>query len=153
MRLLDRLFMHVNALRNRVSKRRYAAERVLLLLPHCLQNQECGIRLKGNVLLCAGCGKCKMKQIKELAEAMGVHAFVASGGRSALNEAKRDDIDVVLAVACRRELAEGIRAAFPKKVLGVLNSWPNGECVDTDVDVDEVRAALTSLIETNGADA
>ena len=146
MRALDALFLHVNNLKNRFTNNSYPPENILLLLPHCLQNRQCEVRLKDNLFLCKGCGRCKMKLLKELAQRTGVQAYIASGGREALEHTRRDDVKAVLAVACKRELAEGIRAAFPRKVVGVFNSWPHGPCKDTDVDVDEVEAALNRLI-------
>ncbi len=59
----------------------------------------------------------------------------------------KNDVAAILAVACRKELAEGIQAAFPKRVVGVLNSWPNGPCKDTDVDAAELASALESMVK------
>ena len=39
---------------------------------------------------------------------------------------------------------------FPRRVVGVSNSWPHGECHDTDVQVADVEAALVDLIEADG---
>jgi hypothetical protein len=145
MRIVDNLCIWFNDLRARMSHRRFPAANILLLLPHCLQWRECPVRLRNDVFRCKGCGRCKMKALKELAERRGVQAYIAAGGREAQKRAARDDVRAILAVACRRELAEGIRATFPKKVVGVLNAWPHGACVSTDVDVAEVEAALDAL--------
>ena len=149
MRPIDAAFLCFNTLRNRLTHRRYAAGNILLLLPHCLQNRGCEVRLKNNVFRCKGCGRCKMKDLKDLAERRGVQTYIASGGREAQARACRDDVRAILAVACRRELAEGIRATFPQKVVGVYNAWPNGPCVDTDVDIAQVEAALDDLIDAD----
>jgi hypothetical protein len=87
-----------------------------------------------------------MKDLRALAERMGVKVHVASGGREAIERARAPEVRVILAVACSKELSEGIRAAFPKRVVGVLNSWPHGACKDTDVDVREVESALLKLV-------
>ena len=146
MRLVEAVFVAFNRLRNRLSPRAYPPESILLLLPRCLQNSDCDIRLKGDLSLCRGCGRCKLKDIKALAESFGVKSLVATGGRDAARRSKENGIQVVLAVACRRELAEGIRAVFPKRVFGVRNLWPCGECLDTDVDVADVERALMRCI-------
>lgn len=146
MPLLETFFLQLNNLKNRFSKRRFPAENILLLLPHCLQNRECPVRLKHDVFLCRGCGKCKMKELQELAQCLGVQTYIASGGREALERTRRDDVRAIVAVACQRELAEGIRGAFPKKVVGVYNTWPHGACKDTDVDVAVVEATLRVLM-------
>lgn len=146
MPLLDTFFLQLNNLKNRFSKRRFPAENILLLLPHCLQNRECQVRLKHDVFLCKGCGKCKMKELKELAQRLGVQTYIASGGREALERTRSDDVGAIVAVACKRELAEGIRGAFPKKVVGVYNTWPHGACKDTDVDMVAVEATIRALM-------
>jgi hypothetical protein len=137
----------LNRVRNRVRPRRCAADRVLLLLPHCLQRQDCPNPVKEDIANCLECGRCRMKEIKQLAQRYGVQVHVVSGGREALRRALAKDVEIILAVACKKELAEGIQATFPKRVVGVLNSWPNGPCKDTDVDVAEVERALQSIVE------
>lgn len=150
MRLFDTLIVALNNIRNRLWKRRLPAGNILLLLPHCLQNRECEVRLKNDVFRCRECGRCKMKDLKALARGLGVQTYIASGGREAVARTRRGDVKTIVAVACRRELAEGICGVFPMKVIGVANKWPHGACTDTDVDVDEVAAALRKLIEPNG---
>ncbi len=147
MRPMEALVIWANRLRNRFSKRRFPAENVLLLLAHCLQNQDCDELVKHNIFNCKECGRCKMKALRALAERTGVQVHIASGGRGALEMARADRVRAILAVACSKEMAEGIRAAFPKRVVSILNSWPHGPCRNTDVDVSEVEAALDGLIE------
>ena len=147
MRALDALTIWMNRVRCAFAKRRYAPENILLLLPHCLQNHACRELVKNDLRECKGCGKCKIKDIRALAERTGIRSCVASGGRLAQKRAMEPEIRVVLAVACRRELAEGIRAVFPKKVFAVPNTWPHGECRDTDVDVARLEKALAQLLK------
>jgi len=147
MRAVDAVTIWLNWLRCRFSNRRYPPENILLLLPHCLQNEDCRELVKKDIRECKGCGRCKMKDLKELAEGVGMPVCVASGGRLAQQRARDPNVHVILAVACHRELAEGIRATFPKKVYSVPNSWPNGACKNTDVDVAAVRAALSQLTQ------
>lgn len=146
MSALEAVVIWMNRLRGRVTRRRYPPENVLLLLPHCLQYQKCDAAVKEDIRHCRRCGKCRMKELCELAERLGVQVHVASGGREALTRTQRPDVHAILAVACTKELAEGIRATFPKRVVGVLNSWPHGACKDTDVNVAAVEQALTELI-------
>jgi hypothetical protein len=146
MRAIEKAVIWANRLRGRMAPRRYAAGNVLLLLPHCLQRQGCPELVKEAIRNCKGCGRCKVKELKELAERMGVRARVASGGREALECARSPGVRAILAVACSKELAEGIRGAFPKRVVGILNSWPHGACKNTDVDVGQVEAALREIV-------
>ena len=48
----------------------------------------------------------------------------------------------IVAVACQKELRDGVLAVFPKAVLTIANTRPHGPCVDTDVDLDKVRDAI-----------
>ena len=146
-RVLDRFIIAVNSLRCRISKRRFRPENMLLLLPHCLQNHECKEPIGEDIANCKACGRCKIKDLCALAKRYGIPVCVASGGREAQARARAPEVRVILAVACKRELAEGIRATFPKKVAHVPNSWPHGPCKDTDVDVAEVEAAVLRLLE------
>ena len=146
MMMLDGLVIRLNRLRTRASRRRFEPERVLLLLPHCLQNQKCAVRLVHDLDNCKGCGKCKMKELQALARQWRVQAYIASGGREAAQRARSPEVDLIVAVACPKELAEGIRAMFPKKVIGVMNAWPHGACKDTDVDVAAVESLLRRVL-------
>ena len=137
----------INRRRNRASSRRYPPESVLVLLPHCLQHQACREPVREAIRNCKGCGRCKMKDLRELAERIGVQVHIASGGRDAAERARAPEVRAILAVACSKELSEGIRAAFPKRVVGVLNSWPHGPCKDTDVDVRQVESALLKIVK------
>ena len=147
MSVLGKVTIWFNNLRCRSSKRRFLPENVLMLLPHCLQHSDCKEPVKEDIRNCKGCGRCKMKDLRALAEEYGMPVSVASGGREAQARARDPRVRIILAVACARELAEGIRATFPKKVFSVPNSWPNGPCKNTDVDVAMVREAIERLVE------
>jgi hypothetical protein len=56
--------------------------------------------------------------------------------------AKDDQIDAVVAVACEKELQEGLKGVFPKPALGVINLRPHGPCTDTQVDLEELEETL-----------
>jgi hypothetical protein len=56
--------------------------------------------------------------------------------------ARDKSVKGLIAVACEKELKEGMFGVFPKAALGVINLRPNGPCTDTDVDLDELRKAI-----------
>ncbi len=107
----------------------------LLLLPHCLQFDECPHKITSNILNCESCGKCDIAEIVKISEKRGVRTKVATGGRLAKRWVKESGADLIIAVACERELVEGIIGAYPAKILGIVNQRPNGPCVNTRVDV------------------
>ena len=63
-----------------------------------------------------------------------------------IKRAREAGVKAVVAVACEKELKQGIRAAFPKAVIGVINTRPKGPCFDTDVDLNEVERAIEWLL-------
>lgn len=122
--------------------------RLLLLAPHCLQNSACGRNLtRAGGEGCARCGKCQIGPLLDMAERIGIKICVAGGGRQALAAVKDGPIDIVVAVACEKELMQGILAVFPKPVLAICNTRPQGDCHDTHVDVAAVESAVRRLTE------
>lgn len=146
MSIPESLILGINNLRRRLSKKRWPPSQILLLLPHCLQNQACKAAVQDDIMNCRRCGKCAMKDLRDLAAEKKISVYVASGGRAALTRARSPQVKVILAVACTKEMAEGICGAFPKRVIGILNTWPHGPCKDTDVDTAQVRATLEQIL-------
>lgn len=142
MQKLDSAIIALNNLWVRRRKRKLKPENVLLLLPSCLQNSECEQNLIHNVWNCKRCGKCKVCDVLDLAERYGVKPFIATGGQIAQIEAGKEVIKAIVAVACEKELREGILATFPKAVLAVVNLRPHGPCKDTTANVADIEEAL-----------
>lgn len=126
----------------RLRRPRCKPENLLLLVPSCLQYSSCPHRVTADLANCKRCGKCQVKDIIELGEEYGVQCAIATGGRLALKRVKAEDVKAVVAVACAKELREGMRATFPKPVLGVINLQPCGPCKDTQVEMSKVREAI-----------
>ena len=125
---------------------RTTPDKLLLLMPHCLQFHECQFRITGSTVHCKRCGKCPIKGLVELSEKYGVGLAVATGGTLA----RRIIVDrrprLIIAVACERDLSSGIQDSYPLPVFGVLNSRPYGPCYDTLVDLDRVEEALKTFL-------
>jgi len=126
----------------RLRRPRCEPHELLLLLPSCLQRTECPQKLTSDPQNCQRCGRCRMKELLELAERYGCQCRVVGGGRLALEIAKRDGVKAVVAVACEKELQAGMGALLPKPALGVINVRPHGPCRDTDANVSEVEEAI-----------
>jgi hypothetical protein len=136
------IFIDVNNLLIRSNPRYVKPERLLALLPHCLQFNECDIRITGNVYRCAGCGRCEIKDLAEMAKKANIHLSVATGGSLARRIVEEKSPEAIIAVACERELVSGIIDSYPLPVLGIINLKPYGPCFNTMVDLDEVKDAL-----------
>ena len=139
---MNRAVVKLNNALVKTRRKKVRPGELLLLLPSCLQRSECEAKLDLDVANCERCGRCKMKQMVELAERYGVEVHLVKGGRLALEKARDEGVKAIVAVACATELRSGILAAFPKAVLGVVNERPHGPCRDTDVDVERVEAAI-----------
>ncbi|NLB88666.1 MAG: DUF116 domain-containing protein [Syntrophomonadaceae bacterium] len=121
------------------------SNKIMILLPHCLQNSECNIKITSDISNCKSCGKCKIGELKKLAEKYNATAKVATGGTLARKYILEKRPKGVIAVACERDLSMGIHDTGALPVLGILNCRPNGPCYNTDVDINSVEGALITL--------
>jgi hypothetical protein len=123
-----------------------APEQVLLLLPRCLHKDSCPQNVVRSLDECRRCGQCSLAALAALRDDFGVVACVVGGGRQALLQTRRKEIRAVVAVACAKELLHGILAAFPKPVLAVINTTPEGPCRNTLADPAKVAEAIGLLV-------
>lgn len=121
-------------------------DRVLLLLPHCLQTHICVHRIVHDHSLCTRCGACDMAALLELAGSRGVDLSIATGGTAARRAVEEAGPGMVLAVACPRDLSSGILDSARVPVYGLLNSRPNGDCFDTRVDTTLIESVLDRIL-------
>lgn len=124
---------------------RYPAERILLLMPHCIQNSRCKYRLTYNIDNCKRCGQCALAGLLDLRDKYGVNLAVATGGTIARRIVVQHRPKLIIAVACERDLASGIQDTYPIPVYGILNTRPFGPCLDTDVSLDRVEWAINEF--------
>ena len=139
-------FIAVNNQLVRSDVGRLKADRLLILLPHCIQTTECNIKITGDVHRCKGCGKCEIKELVELADGSGVDLSVATGGTLARRIITEKRPKAIIAVACERDLTSGIVDSYPLPVIGILNDRPFGPCVNTRVDMRDVKEALSFFL-------
>jgi len=118
-------------------------KRILILLPHCLQINDCSIRLTHNIYNCKRCGRCEIKDLIEITEQYRLNLFVATGGTLARKIVKETAPEAIIAVACERDLSSGLVDTYPLPVLGIPNERPFGPCFNTRVDLFRVKDAIT----------
>jgi hypothetical protein len=121
-------------------------DRVLILLPHCLQLFDCEIKVTGDIGKCIRCDRCDIKGLAELAEKYRIDISVATGGTLARKVIIDKKPKLVVAVACERDLTSGIKDCYPLPVIGILNDRPFGPCFNTSVDVEKIDEALQSVL-------
>jgi hypothetical protein len=122
-------------------------ERLLLLMPHCLQNYDCKVKITGNVDNCKRCGLCKIKDLVEMAETHHVGLSVATGGTIARRIVVEKKPRLIIAVACERDLTSGIQDSYPVPVYGIFNIRPYGPCFNTQLDLKKVEKAMLHFLQ------
>lgn len=125
-----------------------AADKLLIMTPHCLQYETCPHKITRDVSNCRRCGQCQIGGLAALAEKYGAHLAVVTGGTLARKVIKTLRPQAVLAIACERDLTSGIQDVFPIPVIGVLNERPFGPCCNTRVDLDKVEQAIQGFLTT-----
>lgn len=124
----------------------------ILLLSHCLRPSElCSAKMSKNGLLCRDDCKnnCQVGQLRKLAEKLGYKGVcIAPGGSMAIRFVEEKQPLGIVAVACKKELREGIEAIneITEKnnlngnapVIATVPLIKDG-CVDTIVNLEEAK--------------
>jgi len=139
-------FIELNNHLVRSNQHRAKPQRVLILLPHCIQNFDCQIKITGNIKNCKGCGKCEIKDLIQLADQYRVNIAVATGGTLARRIIVENKPEAIVAVACELDLTSGIQDSYPIPVIGILNERPYGPCINTRADIEKVKSALLDFL-------
>ena len=126
---------------------RHRADKILLLMPHCLQRSDCAVRLTYDIRNCKRCGRCPIHGLIGFADRFGVKLAIATGGTIARRIVVQNRPRLIVAVACERDLASGIQDTYPLPVYGVLNERPHGPCLDTLVDLERLEQALLRFLD------
>lgn len=102
-------------------------EKILLLLPRCLTKE---IR----------------KNILEVADSFDLSHATCTGGEDARKKILLEKPDLVVAVACERDLVAGIRDVQGRiPVIGLPNSRPQGPCKCTEIDINQLVKLFSRL--------
>jgi uncharacterized protein len=140
-------FVELNNHLIRSNSHRVRPDKLLILLPHCIQDFECEIKITGNIRNCKGCGKCEIKDLIQLSDQYHLKIAVATGGTLARRIVLENRPEAIVAVACELDLTTGIQDAYPIPVIGILNERPNGPCINTKADIEKVRRAILDFVE------
>ena len=128
-------------------QRKTSIDRLLVLLPHCIQYDECKVKITGDIHNCAQCGKCEIKNLDALSKRYNLQISVATGGGLAKRLIKEKRPEAVVAVACEKELAMGLKETYPLPVIAIPNERPYGYCINTTVDISAVEKAILHFIK------
>jgi len=116
------------------------AERILLL-PHCLRRSEtCQGKYNKRGLNCVRCNpECPVNILSQQAISLGYKGVcIAPGGQLAVNYVKETRPKAIVAVACQKELEEGVQGVHGiseanAPLIAIIPLSRDG-CVDTEVD-------------------
>lgn len=121
-------------------------ERLLIVTPHCLQNDDCPHKITRSAANCQRCGKCQVGELVSLSEKYGIKVAIVTGGTMARKAIKEMRPKAILAIACERDLTSGIQDVFPLPVIGILNERPCGPCCNTRVNMERVEQAVKDFL-------
>lgn len=144
-KMIQDFYIELNNIIVDFNNKKYNTNDIMLLLPHCLQNNECKIKVTNNPKLCRRCGKCKIGALMEYSEQKNISVYIATGGTVARNIIKKMKPKLIISVACERDLMSGISDVKGIPVVGITNKTPNGPCFNTDVDIDLIKQRVEQL--------
>jgi len=106
-----------------------SAERLLVLLPRCLE-------------------RATRSQVLDRIDTFGAKTVTASGGEEARKAIQEHRPSAILAIACERDLISGLKDVADRiPVLAIANKRPQGPCKNTQLPIEELDAALRFLAE------
>lgn len=130
----DEAVLYYSELNNSLNPR--TSDKILLLLPSCIQLSGCEVDLEEDTSNCRKCGRCQVAWILENSPE-DISIVLVKGGRAATEKIKEIAPSAVVAIACEKELEEGIKKTLSIPVWAVRNLRPEGPCRNTVVLPDE----------------
>ncbi|MCK9267188.1 MAG: DUF116 domain-containing protein [Alkaliphilus sp.] len=143
---IRKIFIELNNKSIFIDKYSIEGNDILILIPHCIQKTFCPHRITTNIGNCKRCGKCKIGDLIKLKEEFGVNVRVATGGTLAQKIVKDLKPKAVIGIACERDLISGLNDIGDLPAIAITNIRPEGPCVNTSVDIDEVRTAIKHFL-------
>ena len=125
----------------------FKGEEIMILTPHCLQKSTCGLRVTQNPDLCKRCGQCNVDDLVGLKEKYGIQLAIATGGTLARRKIMENKPKAIIAVACERDLISGLQDVKDLPVLAIVNRRPEGPCINTEMDIEQVELGIRHFLE------
>lgn len=129
--------------------------RRILLLPHCMRNQEkCPGIFDADGLICRNCGACELGRLQERAIELGYHVLIAEGTPIVMKWILNGKADGILGVGCLPSLERAFEklqlAGIPAMAVPLLAN----KCKDSETDLELVREMIETpyLLPDRGTD-
>ncbi len=139
---IRKVFIELNNKLVSIDKYSMEGNDILILIPHCIQKSFCPHRITTNIENCRRCGKCNVDDLIKLKEEFGVNIKVVTGGTLARKVVKDLKPRAIVAIACERDLISGLHDVRNLPVIAITNKRPEGPCVNTLVNINEVKMAI-----------
>ena len=125
---LSNSFVKVSNALIRITTRNVRPDKLLILLPRCLQ-------------------KPLMNKITTFSKSLNISVFTVPGGEKARQIVVKLKPKAIIGIACERDLLTGIQDILPKiPVIGIPNLTPEGPCKNTTIDIHEFEKAVQTFL-------
>jgi geranylgeranyl pyrophosphate synthase len=115
-------------------------DRRLLLLPKCLRIEEhCPAPFDQFGMLCKECGLCSIEDLTREAEELGYAVLIAEGSAIVRAMVETGKIEAIVGVSCLNVLEKCFPHMEAVAIPGMSIPLLQDDCVDTNVDLDQVR--------------
>ena len=122
------------------------AKRKTIFIPQCLRKRECKAELTEDGFKCKRCSAdCQARLIRDYALASGAECFIVPGGTMVRNIIAKRSPNAVVGIACHKEAEEGLNECDKAGVPAVGVLLLRDGCVNTLVDVEEVKTLLNEI--------
>ena len=75
-----------------------------------------------------------------------INYAIATGGTLARKIVLETKPKCIIAIACHRDLTDGILDVFPLPIYGILNTLEYGPCISTKVDLNKLDCIIKEII-------
>ncbi|MFT5291220.1 MAG: geranylgeranyl diphosphate synthase type II [Planctomycetota bacterium] len=120
----------------------------MLLLPKCLRVEEhCPAPFDSFGMLCKECGLCSIEDLTREAERLGYAVLIAEGSAIVRAMIETGKIEAIVGVSCLNVLEKCFPHMEAVAIPGMSIPLLQDDCVDTSVDLDQVRDLINLTAE------
>ena len=124
-------------------------DRRLLLLPHCMRNEEvCQAKYNEFGLLCEDCGACLLSEWRAMAQRKGYKVLIAEGSPIVLKLILEGHTDAVLGIGCLNSLEKALDkillVGLPAMALPLFNCTCSNTATDEDWAIEMIETPYES---------